>query len=166
MPQLDTDNLGQRQTSQRDAIVAVIEASNGPLTVQQIHEEAKKTLNRLGIATVYRNIKLLIESHQIHSIVLPDGQTRYESANLGHHDHFRCRKCDKIFDLPQCPMELPAGLKLPGGFVVQDHELTLYGICPTCSSKKKKSGSKAASGSKSGGQSEGKRASNRKKSDS
>ena len=143
MSQLDSENVGKRQTSQRDAIVAVIDVSNGPLTVQEIHERATDALPSLGIATVYRNMKLLVDAHQVHAVILPDGQTRYESANLGHHDHFRCRQCDQVFDLPQCPMKLPDGGELAGGFIVQDHELTLYGLCPSCV---KKGGSKAVKG--------------------
>lgn len=124
-----------RQTHQRDAIMAVINAAPGPLTVPELHQQAAAHLPRLGIATVYRTVKLLLETQQIHAVILPDGQTRYESACLGHHDHFRCRQCEGVFDLPQCPMPLPRGQVLPGGFVVERHEVTLYGLCPNCSGK-------------------------------
>jgi Fur family ferric uptake transcriptional regulator len=32
-----------------------------------------------------------------------------------------------------CPVHIPAGTVLPGGFVVEDHEMTIYGLCSECS---------------------------------
>lgn len=128
--------VGERKTGQRDAILAVISRSKGPLTVNQIHSRARRSIPTLGIATVYRAVKLLLDAKLIQSVVLPDGQMRYEDADLGHHHHFRCRKCDSVFDLEFCPLSLPQGTTFPGGFLVEDHELTLYGVCPNCRKKK------------------------------
>src|SRR5690606_18274023 len=91
--------LGQRRTSQRDAITRVIREAPGPLTVDEIHARAKRRVRGLGIATVYRAVKLLLESGDIAAVTLPDGQTRYEAGDLGHHHHFRCRACGKVYDL-------------------------------------------------------------------
>jgi Fur family ferric uptake transcriptional regulator len=132
----ETSQLGQRQTRQRDAIFQVIEKTSGPLAVEEIHQRAKKKLPRLGIATVYRALKLMLEARQVQQINMPSGETRYESAHLGHHDHFQCRLCHKVFDLNVCPLKLKPGAALPGGFVVEDHEMTLFGLCSKCSGKK------------------------------
>lgn len=133
---LEPSQLGQRQTRQRDAIFQVIEKTAGPLAVGEIHQRAKKSLPNLGIATVYRALKLMLESRQIQQVNMPSGETRYESALLGHHDHFQCRRCHKVFDLNICPLGLKAGTTLPGGFVVEDHEMTLFGLCAHCSAGK------------------------------
>ena len=123
--------LGERRTGQRDSIVDVIHEANGPLTVHEILERAQDRVPGLGIATVYRTIKLLMEGSQIQTVTLPTGETRYESAGLGHHHHFHCRVCDEVYDLESCPVSVPKG-KYEAGFVVEDHELTLYGTCPSC----------------------------------
>lgn len=125
--------LGQRQTRQRDAIYDVIQDSDGPLAVTEIHSRARKTLPTLGIATVYRALKLMQEATEVQAVNLPSGETRYESAHLGHHDHFQCRKCEQVFDLSVCPLHLETGTTLPGGFIVEGHELTIYGLCLLCS---------------------------------
>jgi len=132
----ETSHLGQRQTRQRDAIFQVIEETSGPLPVDEIHQRAKKSLPNLGIATVYRALKLMLESRQVQQVNMPSGETRYESAHLGHHDHFQCRICRKVFDLEKCPLKLKIGSTLPGGFVVEDHEMTLFGLCAKCSGEK------------------------------
>lgn len=124
--------LGQRRTRQRQVIEEVIHAAAGPLTVNEIHERASADIDGLGIATVYRTLKLLLEGDRIQTVILPTGETRYESTGLGHHHHFHCRSCDLVFDLETCPVSVPRG-RYEAGFVVDDHELTLYGTCPACS---------------------------------
>jgi Fur family transcriptional regulator, ferric uptake regulator len=135
---MDSSQLGQRQTRQRDAIYQVIEAATGPLSVPEIHDRARVLFPRLGIATVYRTVKLLQEGGRIQSVILPSGETRYEETGLGHHEHFQCRKCSQVFDIKVCPVHIPKGTELTGGFVVDDHELTIYGTCPDCVAEPKK----------------------------
>ncbi len=135
--------LGQRRTSQRDAIARVIRDSQGPLTVDEIHGRARRSARGLGIATVYRTVKLMLEGQEIAAVTLPDGQTRYEAADLGHHHHFRCDGCGKVYDLDVCPLTLGGTEKLPTGFVVDGHELTLFGTCPDCSPPRRTGGNGA-----------------------
>jgi len=138
-------SLGQRHTRQRDAILKAITEAKGPVSIQQILGRAQKALGSLGIATVYRTLNLLLESSRIKTVILPDGQTCYERSGLGHHDHFQCRRCKNVYDLEVCPLHLASGTIIPGGYVVEDHEMTLYGLCPACSRGKpaSKSPSKA-----------------------
>lgn len=127
------EQLGKRKTNQRDAIAQVIREAEGPLTVQQILDAARDRIDSLGIATVYRTVKLLLDANQIAVVTLPDGETRYEAADLGHHHHFHCRKCHRVFDLDMCPIAVPDGTTFPDGFRIEGHEVTLHGLCPDCS---------------------------------
>ncbi len=122
----------KRRTRQREAILGVIEASGGPLSVGEIYEMAGKEIPGLGIATVYRNIKMLREEGRIVAVELPGEEPRYEPEGRGHHHHFRCRNCEGTFDLEDCPVGIPDGTTLPGGYHVEGHSLTLYGRCANC----------------------------------
>lgn len=122
----------RRNTKQRDTILHVIEEARGPLSVQEILDHAQKSLPKLGIATVYRTLRMLQDDHQIKTVILPSGENRFEKANLGHHHHFQCLKCGEVVDLDLCPLNIPTGSLLPGGYTVEAHELTLYGTCPKC----------------------------------
>jgi Fur family ferric uptake transcriptional regulator len=135
---VDGTRVGQRQTAQRRAILKVIREAHGPMTVEDIHKQAKGTRRNLGIATVYRTVKLLLQSKHIKPITLPDGETRYEPAALGHHCYFYCRRCRQVYDLPMCAVSIPNGTTLPGGYRVDGHDLTLHGYCPECSRARKK----------------------------
>ncbi len=84
----------------------------------------------IGIATVYRNVKALLEEGWLHEVELPGEPSRYEVAGKDHHHHFRCRRCDRVFDIHGCPGNLAA--MTPQGFEVEAHEIVLYGRCDDC----------------------------------
>jgi Fur family ferric uptake transcriptional regulator len=135
--------LGLRQTRQRGVIAAILEAAQGPLTIPEIHQQALKAEpgSNVGIATVYRTLNLLVENQRAQAVMLPSGDTRYEAAgHKGHHDHFQCRTCGKVFDIDACLLGLAHGAVIPGGFRVEGHELTLTGQCPDCVAKSAKKG--------------------------
>lgn len=125
-------SVGIRKTNQREGVFQVLKESKGPLTPQEILERTLKITSNVGIATIYRTIKLLVDAKEIIAVTLPDGQSRYELAHLDHHHHFKCRTCLKIFDLDHCPIEIGKSLTLPNGFKLDGHEITLFGTCSNC----------------------------------
>jgi Fur family ferric uptake transcriptional regulator len=130
--QPDSDKgVQQRNTRQKAAIREVFLAMDRPLGPQEVLEHAGSRKTGLGIATVYRNIKSLVEEGWLTPVGLPGEPDRYEVAGKAHHHHFHCERCQKVFDLPGCPVQLKASL--PEGYVSTRHELVLYGKCPSCS---------------------------------
>ena len=125
-----SDNIGQRKTQQREIIFEIISDAHGPVTVNEILDEAVNRGIQVGIATVYRTVKLLLSSKKIRAVTLPDGQSRYESAELKHHHHFHCTECDKVIDIHQCCMHLHDDEV--EGHLIKSHEITLFGLCKDC----------------------------------
>lgn len=123
--------MERRNTKQRDVIERALSAAPGPLSVAELHARAGAELPQLGVATVYRTLKRLQDEGKVHALNL-DGESRFERADLGHHHHFACRSCGGVFDLEVCPLELPRGAPYSGGYLVEGHEVTLYGVCPAC----------------------------------
>jgi Fur family ferric uptake transcriptional regulator len=122
-----------RQTRQRQAIRRVFEDAQRPLGANEVLEAAGAHAPGLGIATVYRALKRLVEEGFLDSVELPGEAPRYEPAGKQHHDHFRCRRCARVFEV-ECSVRLP---KLRG-FVVEDHEVVLAGLCPQCASGRRR----------------------------
>ena len=122
----------QRNTRQRDKIFEVLETAEGPLTTQGILERARVGLPQLGLATVYRTVALLQRDGRISPVRLPGEEPRFEPVRAKHHHHFSCTNCQRVLELDFCPVHLPAGTVLPNGLKVQDHHLTLYGLCDLC----------------------------------
>jgi Fur family ferric uptake transcriptional regulator len=123
----------ERATRQRDAIRAVIESAGRPLSPQEILRGARPAVNRIGIATVYRNLKKLAADGAIRLVTLPGEAARYEMTESAHHHHFQCTRCRRVFDVPGCPGDLRR--LAPRGFRVEAHDLTLYGRCNACAKK-------------------------------
>jgi Fur family ferric uptake transcriptional regulator len=120
----------KRKTSQRDAIEQVFCQENRPLGVGEILRLAQALVESLNQATVYRNLKLLVESGWLKQINHPLLGTLYERTGTGHHHHFHCRVCDRVFELPGCALN--ENDAAPAGFVTEDHDIFLFGVCPSC----------------------------------
>ena len=63
---------GERRTVQRTAIVAALEKAGRPLSPQEIRKGAARRAPGIGIATIYRNLKRLLETHIGRMIVRGD----------------------------------------------------------------------------------------------
>jgi Fur family transcriptional regulator, ferric uptake regulator len=120
----------ERSTRQRTAIRTAIDAAGRPLSPQEVLEAAQAEVPALGLATIYRNLKQMVEAGEILVVMLPGDSPRYEAAQHEHHHHFQCTNCKRVFDVHDCPGDLA---KLaPKGFTVERHEITLYGRCDQC----------------------------------
>ncbi len=120
----------QRDTAQRRAIRKVFSAQNRPLTPQEILDSAQQFVPRMGLATVYRTLKSLTESKDLSVVDVPGEPQRYELSGKGHHHHFSCRACGRMFEMDGCPGDLQN--LVPRGFVMEDHEVFIYGRCREC----------------------------------
>jgi len=121
---------GTRKTRQRDAIAKVFQESDRPLGLDEILAEAAKEVKGLGIATVYRSVKLLVESGQTVPVEVPGVGVLYELSSKDHHHHFHCGGCGRTFDLHACPFREPPSL--PDGFSHETHSITIFGKCGKC----------------------------------
>jgi Fur family ferric uptake transcriptional regulator len=130
----------KRDTQQRGSIWAALANSGRPLSVNEVFELARKKVGGLGIATVYRNLKNLQTQGMIIKVGLPGQAPRWEVIPENHHHHFLCRKCDKIFEINDCPEDLIR--MLPSGYTLEEHDILLRGICSECNATKTKRGSK------------------------
>jgi Fur family ferric uptake transcriptional regulator len=120
----------ERSTRQRQAIRAVLEELDRPLSPQEVLAAAQDKVPGLGIATVYRTLKGLVEEGMAVAVELPGNPPRYERSGKKHHHHFHCTTCGKAFELEGCPGDF--SFLAPAGFQIQGHEIVLYGHCADC----------------------------------
>lgn len=120
----------RRSTRQRQAIEESFKLSDRPLSPQEVLSAARERVPQLGLATVYRTLKELCASGVLVAVDLPGEAPRYELAGKGHHHHFYCTQCGRLFELGACPSGFAE--LLPPGFELEGHELLLYGRCREC----------------------------------
>jgi Fur family ferric uptake transcriptional regulator len=104
-----------------------------PMTPREVHEAARKHHGEIGIATVYRTLKLLCRDGWLVPVELPGEQVTYYERAQEHHHHFVCRICEQLVKVEACLPD-PAELA-PPGCVVEDHEFLLYGVCGECAAR-------------------------------
>lgn len=121
----------KRNTSQRMAIEEVFGRHDRPLGVGEVLAYGRRFVESLDQSTVYRNLKILVASGRLKRLVHPTLGTLYERTGKGHHHHFHCRSCDRAFELPGCALKVDGAA--PAGFVVDGHEVFLFGVCAACS---------------------------------
>lgn len=124
-------------TRQRGAVIDALREAGRPLSPAEILAAAQRQVPSLGLATVYRNLRALLDDAQVHAVELPGQADRYELAEapgvVTHRHYFQCLTCDRVFPLEGCPGHLEE--ITPPGFAVEHHELTLLGRCPDCAGK-------------------------------
>ena len=119
-----------RKTRQRAAIRSLLESAPHPLTVDEVKRGVADSLGRVGIATVYRSLNALREEGWLRSVEVPGEPVRYERSHKEHHHHFACSSCERLFDVSGC---VDVTVMVPKNFRVDDHAVTLYGVCAECS---------------------------------
>ncbi|MBL8960243.1 MAG: transcriptional repressor [Gemmatimonadetes bacterium] len=120
----------ERNTRQKSAVREALVVAGRPLTPFEILEGAQALVPGIGIATVYRVLKSMTADGSVVPVELPGSATRYETAHRGHHHHFHCRGCERVYEVAGCPPDLARFA--PPGFVLDGHEVVLYGRCSTC----------------------------------
>lgn len=131
-----SDN-GYRITPQRRIILEVFAASKQHLTAEEAAGKVKLIEPSISLATVYRNINLLLKLGLLSKLDLHNKPPSYEFFQ-GHNHHLVCRQCGKAVKLGLCPMQGEI-LKTveESGFEVDFHHFEIMGYCKDCKVNKK-----------------------------
>ncbi len=125
---------------QQRLVREAFESAKRPLRPEEAWQRAQRNRPGLGMATVYRTIKSLLDTQELCAVELPGEATLYEMNHGHHHHHFHCRTCRQVFEVESCPVHAEE-IAIPG-FTIERHEITLYGLCRDCAPNKKISGRK------------------------
>ena len=122
----------RRSTRQLARILETVERSGVEHpSAERVFETVRRSLPRISLGTVYRNLQRLAAEGRIGMAHLDGRAARYDPTPAPH-DHFVCQGCGRIEDLaPSPPM---AGLRTArrAGHLVTSHALVLYGRCRPC----------------------------------
>ena len=130
----------ERRTRQKELIMAILQEAGKPLTAGEIYARGIDRYPSLAKSTVYRNLEAMQARGEVIHGQLENGERFYAAAAPHTHKHYMiCKDCNRMLDLPACPMEkLEKELAGPAGFTVTDHVLQLYGYCRDCAEKRQK----------------------------
>jgi Fur family ferric uptake transcriptional regulator len=118
-------------TQQRELIVDQFFRAHDHISIDELLARVRKRNKKVGYATVYRTLKLLVDAGIAIQRQFGDGQARFE-VDGEHHDHLICTKCGLILEFEDEEIEELQDkiAQRLGGFNVTRHRHELYGLCP------------------------------------
>ena len=122
-------------TQQREAVASVLFSSEAHLSADDIEGELRGRDLRIGKATIYRTLDLLVKSNLVEEHDFGEGFKRYEHrlSRDPVHEHLICRACGRVeeFEIPEITA-IEARVAREMGFRPQRHRVEIYGLCRVC----------------------------------
>ena len=101
-------------------------------TIEQIYNDLLPVMPTLSKTTVYNTLKAFCEKKAAVALFIDERNVRYE-AHTCPHAHFRCKKCNTIFDVPLEETDIPQ-CKSSEDFYIEDTQIYFMGTCKDCKS--------------------------------
>lgn len=122
-----------RITRQRENIVRVIDGFERAFTAEELVAALADAGVASGVATVYRALAALEETGYVVRVGEREGAALFARCKTpGHHHHLVCVICGHVAPT-SCPVsEDTLAAAMREGFLITDHEITLYGVCRSC----------------------------------
>lgn len=126
---------GYRLTTPRRTVIETLLRYRRPFTAEQLVADVRDLdLGQIiGRATVYRTLEILAAIDVLKRIIQADGHPAYVCDTVGHRHHLVCSSCGKAVAFTACPIdELVRSLSANTDYVINDHLLEVFGVCPSC----------------------------------
>ena len=133
---MDTPTKETRNTKQKQLILDCIKRSGHHMSVEEIYNLIKKHDEKISIATVYRNLRMLEQQGVVIKLYMAeDAPLFYELNDSTEHTHHHlvCNKCSAIIDFDEDLLDsLEKTIEEKKGFKIKDHHVVFYGTCSAC----------------------------------
>jgi len=124
---------GYRITQPRRAVIRAILEDEGHSNPAQVRDRARAHCPTVGLVTVYRTLDLLATLGFVRRIHTDEDCHGYAAASQGHRHHLTCQKCGAAVEFEGCDLsELLARVSRETGYTIENHLLTLVGLCAAC----------------------------------
>ena len=125
---------GKRVTAPRLAVYAAV-ADHGHLDADGVARAVRGQLGSVSTQAVYDALAVLCELDLPRRIEPARSPARYETRVADNHHHVVCRDCGAVADVDCAVGAAPClGPRSAHGFVVDEAEVTYWGLCPACQS--------------------------------
>lgn len=122
-------------TQQREVVAEVVFGSSAHLSVDDIEGELRRRGERIGKATVYRTLDLLVRSKLVDEHDFGEGFKRYEHrlSRQPVHEHLICLECGDVTEFRSREIQrIEEKVATQHGFHPTRHKLEIYGLCGSC----------------------------------
>lgn len=124
---------GYRATRQRGLILDAVCAGGGHTSLGEVYARVRRRNATLDRSTVYRALKVFVETELVVAADTGDGETYYEIKRAEPHHHLVCRLCGWEQEIDASVLEsMIERVRDQHGFEVVTDHLVLFGYCTHC----------------------------------
>jgi Fur family peroxide stress response transcriptional regulator len=117
-------------TPQRMLLLGEIR-EKGHVCIDELYKLVKAVSPSVSLATIYKNVNLLVEEGLLKEIPIEGAKSVYE-INMGDHVHYVCSKCGFVEDLEDDSYSLRGFLENKYGRQINSVGIMIKGICRSC----------------------------------
>lgn len=132
----DLRRAGLKATSPRVKILEILATGTDHgrhLSAEDVYRQLLTSDLDIGISTVYRVLNQLVDAGVLLRHTFEAGHAVYEINEGAHHDHLICLSCGRVEEFHDDAIEArQERVASERGFVLREHALALYGLCPAC----------------------------------
>jgi len=130
-------NNGMLHSEQRERILDIFLKTKKHLTINNLYDLVRKKNPKIGLATVYRSMKVICDAGLAIEIDFGDGAKRFEHK-YHHHHHLVCLQCGRIIEITSSELEqIQRQLAKKHNFTIARDTMKIFGICKRCKRKEK-----------------------------
>ena len=122
-------------TQQRETIAEIVFNSNEHQSVEDIEVKLRSQDERIGKATIYRTLEMLVKSGLVAEHDFGEGFKRYEHlfGQAPVREHLVCTECGKVKAIDSAELQrVQHEVAQRQGFLPARYRLAIYGICKDC----------------------------------
>ena len=119
-----------KATPQRLAIADIL-YMNGHISIENLYTNMIKKFNSISLATIYKNINLMLETSFIQEVKIPHAKSVYELTKETH-SHLACENCGMVQDIVINLNTIIDETSKTNSFQISSSELVLSGTCKDC----------------------------------
>ncbi len=128
-----TDELRKHNLKATPQRLAISDALyiNGHMSIEVLYELMLKKFNSISLATIYKNINLMMENSFIQEVKIPNAKSVYELTKTAH-SHLVCDSCGEVEDITIDLDAIIDEAKQISSFKIDKASLVLSGVCKNC----------------------------------
>jgi Fur family ferric uptake transcriptional regulator len=132
-------NKGLLHSTQREQILDIFLKTEKHPTIGDLYELVRKKNPKIGLATVYRAMRVTCDAGLARETDFGDGVRRFEHEyQHQHHHHLVCLKCNKVIEISNGKLEkIQKELAKKHNFTITKDTMKIFGTCRTCKNREK-----------------------------
>lgn len=125
---------GLKYTDERSRILHSVMKTDTHFEAEQLLLLMRQHDSKVGKATVYRTLKILVECGIVKEVHFSNKQVHYEHTyGQDPHDHMVCRRCGRIIEFGSSDVvRLRTVIAADHRFHALSHRFQIMGLCETC----------------------------------